>query len=56
LISVRYEEYVGVLDTTTGEVIFDDMKYRSIIDAINRFSSLEMEKKIIQNLFETSWP
>lgn len=53
-IKIRYENHLGELDICTGRVTFGYLTFNTIIDAIDRFSKIEIENSIIENLFETS--
>lgn len=54
-IKIKYENHFGELSIDTGQVTFEGETFNTIIDAIDRFSKIEVEKKLIENLFETSW-
>lgn len=52
-IKIKYKDHQGYLETATGVVVFYDVRYKSIIDAINLENNLNRDKEdtfFVENL------
>ena len=51
---VCYGNHSGSMNIYSGEIIFYGIVYSSIFHAIDNLNKIDLECKIIENLFETS--
>jgi ABC-type lipoprotein release transport system permease subunit len=54
LIKINYENNLGLLDTDTNKVIFNNLYFDTILHAIEYIKKLEQERNVI-NIFLNDW-